>query len=156
MNTESAGEYIPAPAPREAPELVMPEALEDRLAFNQRMRTKIVDHLTTGGTAIPKEEEDVKLLLQTLREQDSVTLGEMKVRLEGQGVANDQLVQAAILEMTRSRTQLALAKPLPVAIERDIPDSPELAADVSLVPDETLIGQQNLSYADFREKFGKA
>lgn len=153
-------ELMPAVEPDyDGPELELHENLTERLNSSQKIRTKVVSSLTRGGTKAPRTDEELKMLLVTLRDMDSVTLGEMKVKVEANNKGQEEIVKAVILEMAKTRGRV-VREPVAGAIEAPVKPlthapSPELEEDLELLPDEAHIGQQSLTYDDFRERFGK-
>lgn len=147
-------EYLPLGRSEDEDLLQLPGDLQERLTLTQKLRVRVISKMTKGGTAVPSTDEELKMFLAVMKDMDGVTLGEMKVKVEASTRGSDEIVKAAILEMNRLRGGITNHQPPPV-IKRDIPSTPELEKSVDLVPDETLIGQQALSYEDFQARFGK-
>ena len=152
---EPQQEVIIARQNSDAPEMELPDDLSDQLRQSQKIRTKIVDTMTTGGTAIPRTEEEIKILLETLKQRDGVTLGEMKIKSDAKTNGIDQMVQEATRILNRTGGISHLPPALHAPVKRIIADSPELAPDLELVPEQDFIGQHNLTYDEFRERFEK-
>lgn len=147
-------ELMPVEKLYEPQGLELPTDLQSRLTLTQRIRVMVLDELTAGGTKLPAGDDALKMMLEVTRNMDVTTLGEMRAQVDVQNATNEQLVAAAIMQVSRNRGQM------PQAYEREvqarvIPSSPELEEDVTLVPDETHIGLQTLTYEDFRERFSK-
>jgi len=147
-------ELMPVEKVYEPQGLELPTDLQSRLTLTQRIRVMVLDDLTAGGTKLPAGDDALKMMLEVTRNMDVTTLGEMRAQVDVQNATNEQLVAAAIMQVSRNRGQM------PQAYEREvqarvIPPSPELEEDVTLVPDETHIGLQTLTYEDFRERFSK-
>lgn len=134
--------------------LDLPTDLQQRLTLTQRLRVMVLDDLTAGGTKLPAGEDNLKMMLEIARNMDVTTLGEMRAQVDVQNATNDQLVAAAILQVSHNRGRYAVPAEREIQA-RVIPPSPELDEPIELVPDETHIGLQTLTYEDFRERFGK-
>lgn len=147
-------EFIPASQDSDMDLLELPEELNQQLRLTQKIRTKIVSKVTKGGTTIPSSEEELKLLMETLKQIDSTTLGEMRIKVDEKSKGIDVLVQETIRQLNRTQA-IGHLPPVDAPVERQLPSTPELEEGIELVPDQDHIGLQNLTYDSFKEKFGK-
>lgn len=152
---EAQPEVIIARQNIDEPELELPDDLSQQLRQSQVIRTKVVDVLTSGGKVIPRTEEEVKVLLEVLKQRDGVTLGEMKIKNDTKIHGIDAMVQEARRVLNKTGAISHLPPALDNPVQRVIPDSPELEPNIDLVPDQDFIGQHNLTYDEFREKYEK-
>lgn len=146
-------EFIPASDDGDMDLLQLPDELNEQLRLTQKIRTKIVSKVTRGGKAIPNSDEELKLLMETLKQMDSTTLGEMRIKVDEKTKGMDVVVQETIRQLNKSKA-ISHLPPADEPVQRVIPSTPELESGIDLVPDQDHIGIQNLTYDSFKERFG--
>ena len=118
------------------------------LEFTRSVRKRIVSTLTEKD--IPKDPDELRLLLTTLTDLDRSSLGRMKIKSDDKNTSDSINAQAAIA------TLLMKVDPTRVAsIGRTERSIPTLGNDVSppdLIDGETSIGTQTGTYEDFASK----
>lgn len=131
---------------------------DDILKFSQRIRKKVVNHLTGNGEKMPDDPKEQMVLLATLSDMDRQALTKKRIAGDNANAESDRQASVAIASMyaqlgTRSPFEVKDAKPIDgESREAKVPSVPDKLADVTLVPGELDVGIASLEYRDIVEK----
>lgn len=134
----------------------LPSTNEDRLELTQNVRLQFVQLITAGGTRIPTDQEQGKLLLTALNDMDKTTLGAMRQKSDDGKMAKDQLVAEALLALGQkmgNNSAFRVENPQPRSIPLLIDES--LLPEVVVVPGEIDTGVQSIAYTDLANRFAR-
>lgn len=130
--------------------ITLPQTSEERLEFSQSIRHQLAQELMKDGK-IPDSADDRELLLKTIEHMDRTTLGAMKIQTDDKRAARDQLVAAALVDLSQKIGSAKLfrkegAEREPITIPADA------LPDVDLVEGELSTSQENLNYKEFEQR----
>ncbi len=120
---------------------------DDVLFYTQKMRKKLVDHITDDGAKMPSDNSTASLMLQALSDMDRTAIGKKKLVIEqGQSEA-DRLASQIIAQLARD-TKTANTFILEGEFETVNVDVSQLPS-ISMVPGVTNIGVEENDYDSF-------
>ncbi len=127
---------------------------DERLAYTQNMRKRLVDDMTENGEKMPAEKGDRMVLLQALADIDRSALGNKRIvaaKKDGDENRNTALI---IAQMAQIKYQTPSGSPFEGnVIEGEFREVPQLddrdLPELKLVPGETDIGISSRTFDDF-------
>lgn len=118
---------------------------QSRLEYTHNVRKRVIDELMKEG--IPKGTSDKVLLIQALDGIDKAVFTKVKLKNEDKANKNEEernriLVTSALAQYKANQAN---------HVRTGMPDTSNLPK-VDLVPDQTYIGTQNLTYEDITKE----
>jgi hypothetical protein len=142
------GDYIS----RDEEEIVVEDFNEDQvLSFTQRLRQQLVKSMMPRG-AMPEDNKDRVVLLQTLRDMDHTALSKLKINVEEKGLQDSQQIQ----DIVRRIAELNPGGPRSETPVRDHIPEPDLAdlPEVEFTESQKKIGLVTENSKEFLARMG--
>lgn len=130
---------------------------EETLQYSQRMRRKVVSHLTQEGQHIPGDIKEVNTVLKALADMDKTAIDERKNNIEQGNADSARLVAEATREfILQQKNRNPFEADEQTVMEGQPPQvSPEMLGEHALVPGEAELGVIQERSEDFMKRMGE-
>jgi hypothetical protein len=133
---------------------------DERIAYTQDMRKRLVDKMTDNGEKMPEEKGDRMVLLQALADIDRSALGNKRIVAAKKDGDDNRNIALIIAQMAQTKYQTPTGSPFEGnVIEGEFREVPQLddhtLPDLKLVPGETDIGISTRSFDEFMKESGE-